>query len=195
MATLKRVNPLSSHADLLGRETLPKSNEVTLDEYEDEKLREVATDVGLVAMEWNSIHHRLSLIFARVTGLNYDVAFAIWNSIRNDSTQRNMLRKATEEVYKEKEHLKIKKKISRLLQRLDAKSGNRNSSIHCPFALLIEDGDLKVIPNELSNNGLAKTFAGEPDVRSTLNQIYREFNDLNRLAWEVFTNLPRAGIK
>ena len=67
-----------------------------------------------------------------------------------------MLRKATEEVYKEKEHLNIKKKIGGLLERLDAESGNRNSSIHCPFALLIENGDLKVIPNDMANNTLAK---------------------------------------
>ena len=174
---------------------LTESNEVTLEEYADEKLREVATDVGLVAMEWNSIHNRLSLIFARVTGLNNELAFAIWNSIPNDKIQRNILREATREVYKEKEHLKLKKKINGLLGKLDKKSRNRDSSIHCPFAVLIEDGDLKVIPNDMANNKLAKTLAGEPDVRSTLNQLYGEFSDLNRLAYEVFANLPRAGIK
>lgn len=168
---------------------------MTLDEYADEKLREVATDVGLVAMEWNSIHNRLSLIFAIVTGLSYELAFAIWNSIPNDRIQRNILREATREVYKEKEHQKLKKKINRLLDKLDKESRNRDSSIHSPFALLLEDGDLKVIPNDMANNTLAKSLAGESDVRSALNRMYGEFSDLNRLAWEIFANLPHAGIK
>lgn len=174
---------------------MPESNEESLDEYADKKLREVATDIGLVAMEWNSIQNRLSLIFARVTGLNYEVAFAIWNAITNDGIQRNILREAAKEVYKEQEHLKFKKKINRILAKLDKKSQNRDSLIHSPFALLIERGDLKVIPNDMANNRLAKRLAGEPDVRSTLKQIYGEFSDLNRLALEVFEELPRAGTK
>lgn len=173
---------------------MPNSDEGTLDEYADEKLREVATDVGLVAMEWNSIHNRLSKIFANVTGLSYEVAFAIWNSIPNDTIQRDVLKAATNEVYKDKQHDKTKKKINRLLHKLDERKNSRNSSIHSPFALLIEDGDFKVIPDDLANNKLAKALAGEPDVRSTLNQTYRELSDLNRLAWEIFANLPRAGI-
>lgn len=174
---------------------MPKSNEVTLEEYEDEKLREVATDVGLVAMEWNRIHDRLSKIFANVTGLSYEMAFAIWNSIPNDQIQRDVLRAATNEVYKEKEHQKIKKKINRLLGKLDKNKKNRNSSIHSPFAILIEDGDLKVIPDDLANNKLAQALSGPPDLRSKLNQIYRELSELNLLAWDVFENLPRATIK
>lgn len=192
--TLKRVNPLSGHADQLRRRTLPNSNEVTLEEYEDEKLREVATDVGLVAMEWNSIHRRLSKIFSKVTGLSYEVAFAIWNSIPNDKYQRDILKGAANEVYKDQEHNKIRKKINRLLDKIDKIQNDRNSSIHAPFALLVEGGDLKVIPDESTNNKRAKALAGEPDVRSTLNQTYRELSDLNRLAWESFANLPRAGI-
>ncbi len=174
---------------------MAESNEATIEEYADEKLREVATQVGLVAMEWNSIHNRLSLIFAKVTGLNYELASAIWNSIPNDGMQRDVLREATREVYKEREHQKFKKKINGLLEKLDKKKSIRDSFIHTPFAVLLEDEDLKVIPNDMANNRSAKRLTGEPDVRSTLNQMHRELIDLDRLAYEVLVDLPRAGIK
>ena len=132
---------------------------------------------------------RLNLLLTHDNGMFLDEIIDETKSVYAD------LREATKEVYKEQEHLKLKQKINRLLEKLDKKSQNRDSLIHSPFALLIECGDLKVIPNDMANNRLAKRLAGEPDVRSTLKQIYGEFSDLNRLALELFEDLPRTGIK
>ena len=139
-------------------------------------------------MEWNSIHDKLSKIFAKVTGLSYELAFAIWNSLPNDRMQRKILREATKEVYKEDKDRKMKKSINRILEKLD-NSSNRDSAIHSPFALSIENGDLKLIPYDLSNNKHAKMLSGETDVRSRLDQVYRELNSLNRSSWKVLASL------
>ena len=130
--------------------------ELTIEEYIDEKQREVATAIGLVVMKWNTIHNNLLDLFVEVTQLNPNVASAIWNSVWSDSAQRNLLRGAVEEAYVKPNQLRAKENIIELLKRIKGESEFRNRFIHCPYAPIIDEDDIKYIPDVFSGNRHAK---------------------------------------
>ena len=126
--------------------------EIQLATHIEEKYRPIAEAVGLIAMDWNSIHNRLGRIFARVTGLGEDVAYAIWNSIENDRIKRKILKNAAIAVYNDELQYEAKINIIQLIYSIDKFSAKRNSSIHCPFTILMENGEMKIIPDHFVQN-------------------------------------------
>ena len=154
----------------------------------DEKNREVAENIGHIAIEWSRIHDRLSRIFAHVTQINQEVAYAIWNSIPTDSLQRQMLQAAVNEAYKDEEFFETKEDIIRVIRKLNKASSNRNNFIHCPFAISIEGKELVLIPNDLLNNKHAKRLKGS-EILTESQEQYRKLLILNELCYHIIVRL------
>ena len=143
-----------------------------------EEYRPIAEAVGLIAMEWNSIHNRLGRIFAHVTGLGEDVAYAIWNSIEHDRMKRNILRDTTIAVYSEELQHEAERNILELIKAIEKSNPKRNSSIHCPFTILIEHGELKVIPDDFVQNKHAEKLK-DLDILTELQGRIHELDELD----------------
>ena len=143
-----------------------------------EKYRPIAEVVGLIAIEWNSMHNRLGQIFAHVTGLDKDVAYTIWNSIESDRKQRKILKDATIQVYTEERYREAREYITKLINRIDDASPKRNSSIHCPFTIAVEDGGLEVVPDDLAKNKHAEKLR-DVDILTELQKRSHELDELN----------------
>ena len=166
--------------------------EVRLGERIREKLQPVAEAIGLIAMQWNSMHNELGRIFVLVTKLDENAAYTKWNSIRSDRKQRRLLRIETEIVYADEKFREARENIIDLIDRIDRASSTRNSSVHCPFTLLIEDGDLRVIPDDLASdipNDLAKNRHAEMlkavDILPELQKRIDEIDELDLRAQYV----------
>ena len=142
-----------------------------------EEYRPIAEAIGLIAMEWNSIHNRLGRIFAHVTGLDEGVAYAIWNSIESDRIKRNILRDATIAAYSEELQHEAERNILELIKAIDKCNSKRNSSIHCPFTILIEHGELKVIADDFAQNKHAEKLK-DADI---VTELQRRIHDLDAL--------------
>ncbi len=160
-----------------------------LDDLSDELDRQLAETIGLIVMEWSRIHDRLSRIFARVIQVNYEVAFAIWNTILSDKAQREILRNATIEAYRDEQFLEIKDDIIQLVKDLDNVGEKRNSLVHCSFSFLVKGNGLVLIPSELSTNKHARRLRGK-EIRPYAQEQYQELKTLGKRSVQIFMRLP-----
>ncbi len=158
--------------------------EITLATQIRQTLQPIAEAIGLIAMQWNSIHNELGNIFACVTELDEDAAYTKWNSFYNDRKQRELLRTETEKKYQNEKYIEARKNIIGLLDKIDTLSSRRNSSVHCPFTLLIEGGELRVIPDNQTKNRHAESLSAV-DLLPALQERIGELDELDLRAQYV----------
>lgn len=158
--------------------------EITFEEYFDEKQREIATAIGLVVMKWNTIHNNLLDLFVEVTQLNPNMASAIWNSVWSDSAQRNLLRGAVEKAFVKPNQLGVKENIMEFLKKIKNESQLRNRFIHCPYAPIIDEDDIKYIPDAFSGNRHAE-YLKDVDLLAELPKFSEKLDDLIRYTSEL----------
>lgn len=71
----------------------------TLWEAKSKSIRQYATRTGEVIWAWNFLHERLQMVFVWLAlPDDLEAGLAIWHSIRSDSSQRNLLRAALENM-------------------------------------------------------------------------------------------------
>lgn len=121
-------------------------------------------DIGRVAITWNKLLHLLSTIFAvTVTPDNRSVGYAVWNAIRADRQQWQVLKAALAVVYPPEngEKPKVREEFDWVIDKLESLSLKRNNTIHSPYEIGIEGGALKIFPADYSGNRMAKELAGK----------------------------------
>ena len=150
--------------------------------HEREKYLPIAEAIGLIAIKWNGIHNGLGQIFSLVSQLSEDDAFEKWNNKRFDGKKRKLLDKTIQEFYGKNEESREKYDIINLLDRIRKLTSNRDSSVHCPFTLFIEDNTLKVLPDDTAENPHALNLR-DIDFLSELQNRYDELHELEVLTY------------
>jgi hypothetical protein len=121
--------------------------------------------VGSVAFTWNRLLETLGQVFVEVTGMNYEIAKAIWYSIDNDRSQISMLRAAIEAT-------SITHWLPRFpdarddLEWLGERSFNladaRNNAVHAPCIVQIEESGAVAVSDPFSGHRRAGKLSGIP---------------------------------
>lgn len=110
--------------------------------------------VGRIAIRWNTLHEELGLIFVLLaTRDNTSVGWAAWHSLRMDRAQRDML-EASAVAALGKGDARCKELVWALGQ-LTPLEDKRNTAIHSPYSIIIENGSLKTISNHFTGHGRA----------------------------------------
>ncbi len=115
---------------------------------------------GEVVNAWNRLQETLKDVFAAITKIPRDMAFAIWHSSRSDSLQRNMLRAAIAATDDNEPWVirlpNAKSDLLLLLKKADKVGQIKNDAIHAPVSLAIDRGKLIIIPFYFNGNPRAK---------------------------------------
>ena len=117
---------------------------------------------GEVVNAWNRLQETLKDVFAAITKMPRDMAYAIWHSSRSDSTQRDMLRAAIAATDNNEPWVvrlpTAKSDLMLLLQKAGKISEVRNDDIHAPVSLALDGGKLIIIPFYFNGNPRAKNL-------------------------------------
>lgn len=117
----------------------------------DRRFEPYALQLGWLAYSWNNLHDRLGQLFWILTGLqNGSVPLAIWNAVKNDRTQREMVR-ATAAVTLASD-LVVFDEIKWVLDRADTFEEHRNNALHSPLTFMIDADGPQLSSKWLSGN-------------------------------------------
>jgi hypothetical protein len=95
----------------------------------DQRFEPYAIQLGWLAYSWNSLHDRLGQLFWVLTGLqNGKIPLAIWNAVKNDRAQREIVR-ATATVSLQSNPA-VHDEIKWILDRADVFEEHRNNALH-----------------------------------------------------------------
>jgi len=136
--------------------------------------------VGEVVLAWNAMHDLLAELFWVVTGIpNGKIPLDIWHSIKNDWSQRDILRATTNAAFagESGEHRRIREEIKWLLDRINSLAEQRNNAIHAPLIFVRQSTDPSVgtiIPATFFGNPRAKNLVGK--------DLLKEFNWYRQMA-------------
>jgi hypothetical protein len=106
----------------------------------DQRFEPYAAQLGWLTYSWNSLHDRLGQLFWILTGLqNGKIPLAIWNAVKNDRSQRDIVRATTREALVANQS--VYEEIKWVLDRADVFEEHRNNALHSPLTFMIgEDG-------------------------------------------------------
>ncbi|WKA26365.1 hypothetical protein [Bradyrhizobium roseum] len=103
----------------------------------DKRFEPYAIQLGWLAYSWNKLHERLSDIFWALTGIqNGYIPAAIWNAVKNDRTQREMLKGLASATLTDRKDLL--EEILWVLKQADKFEDKRNDALHSPLIFMIE---------------------------------------------------------
>jgi hypothetical protein len=126
---------------------------------EKELLKPIATEAGLVSIEWNDMCEAMGLLFGAILHptLPYpEAALAVWNSQISDKAQRDMLLAAAKGSQKTfiKALPKFYDDIKELCDSAQKLADHRNNVVHAPLTFILDGGQpIGVVAN---------TFFGHP---------------------------------
>lgn len=136
-------------------------------DFIDRLLQKHRADVGNVAVAWNSLQNNLSKLFAVIaTPDSHSIGYAAWNAVRSDRYQRDMLAETAKAVHAEAPALK---ELQWVLGQLDNLESKRNATIHAPYNIILNNGVISVIPDNLTNNRLAQQLIGKDMAKECAN--------------------------
>jgi hypothetical protein len=116
---------------------------------------EHATLVGCVAIAWNKLQNTYAKAFALVaTPDDLSLGYVLWNSIKSDRTQRDTLAAVLEYRFKDNDESRIE--LNWAIQATDKLAYMRNATIHAPYTYLIDNGEVRMVPNDDNQNNFAK---------------------------------------
>ena len=119
-----------------------------------------AAQIGKVAIAWNNIQTTLSDAFVYlVTPGNRKLGYAIWNELRSDRGQREMLLGALKVHCAEKPRLLAEYKW--VFGKMQGLEDRRNDVIHSPYGIMIDwaEQELKMFADTSSGNKRAASLA------------------------------------
>jgi hypothetical protein len=122
-----------------------------------------AASVGKVAHAWNSLHERLGVLFAAVTGMERNVALSIWYSVQSDRAQREMLKAAVYATNSQRSEKlpKAPDDLKWLLDRAEEVANARNNAVHAPCSLFIGGSGSEMGAAYFDGNPRAKNLMGK----------------------------------
>ena len=96
----------------------------------------------------------------------------------------------TKQALSEKMYSETRQQVIDLINQINTVSGDRNGSIHCPFALTIEDGDIRVIPYYFTKNRAALKLK-DLDILPELEKRTLKIMDLGVSAHTVLARIKK----
>ena len=151
---------------------------------------------GEVVNAWNRLHETLKDVFAAVTKMPREMAYAIWHSCRSDSLQREMLRAAIAATSDKEPWVvrlpEAKSDLMLLLQRASKTGEIRNDAIHAPVSLALDGGKLVIIPVYFNGNPRAEKLK-DKDIVAEFKRCRDDASILQEFAEKAVTaiNFPR----
>jgi hypothetical protein len=117
----------------------------------DKRFEPYAIQLGWLAYSWNSLHDRLGQLFWILTGLqNGKIPLAIWNAVKNDRTQREIVRATAKEALTGTPS--AYDAIKWILDRADVFEEHRNNALHSPLTFMIDADGPQLSSKWLSGN-------------------------------------------
>lgn len=184
---------------------LPSQAEI---EAADRALQPYFLALGRVAHAWNHLHEELGKVFCAVTGLEVHIGMAIWNSLKNDRSQRDTLESAIYSASSDTDwvmqHHGASEGVLYLINQVNDLATKRNDAIRAPCDVP-PTGDFEIIPITLFQNQRARSLRGQDILtefqwyEATANVLRQHAHDV-RLAldgrfasWPEKPQLPTRG--
>jgi hypothetical protein len=130
-----------------------------------EAINQYVSGVGKVCYAWNNLVETLGYIFVDVTGINFEVAQAIWYSVDySDRTQMKMLMAAIEATPKTRWEPGLPhahRDLSWLVKKAVDLADSRNNVVHAPCVIQYKNNEVRVVSHPDSGHSRAKSLAGK----------------------------------
>ena len=126
-----------------------------------------AAAVGRLAYHWNLLHEKFGRLFAVVTGMDRQIAFAIWYSTDSDRTQQSMLKAAIIAGFYRWLNTKpphATDDLIWLMNEANSLADYRNTAVHMPVNLyinIVTGGPAEMGPAWLQGHPRAKRSMGK----------------------------------
>jgi hypothetical protein len=170
----------------------PEFDEVTLT-----KLTEVmeltghAEALGHVSLAWTRLHEIMATLFGLLLRpVPEERAYAIWHSIRNDRSQRDMLSALAHAALPADSE--ARKAIKWAKDNLLSLENSRNDALHSPYVLVHdEERGPTMVANELTGNQRAANLSGR-DLGVELESYKKNVTAVADYLWEVVRRLSAS---
>lgn len=155
-----------------------------------------AVEIGQLALNWNSMHAIIFLLFQGLTGMPRSMAAAIYFAVKSDAAKRAMTRAAAVSILaisnvaelSEKDSVEKGEMLARIktaLIKIDALRDARNGAVHGAI-LLDRRGYMMVDPffTDMDKNQFTlfgRLQAGEDMLGDVVEQVVTIFNDCAKL--------------
>jgi hypothetical protein len=129
-----------------------------LDELILEKFKPYVEAVGRVAHTWNQLQESLGQIFADMMGGGHSTALAAWYAVRSDRSQQTMLLAVIDAVDDThwQNRATAKADLTWLVEKVGKLAAERNTAIHAPVGMALDEGEIKIVPAYFYGNPLAE---------------------------------------
>ena len=107
--------------------------------------------LGKVAHSWNYMQEELSRLFVICSGMRAEISHAVWNALKSDRSQRDILRAALQSNQQGLEPDFVKG-VTWILDQAEKVAFRRNNAIHAPCMVQITDGPIEIAPNYFKGN-------------------------------------------
>ncbi len=135
--------------------------------------------LGHVAIAWNDCHYMIFSIFHTLSGLSWEMAYAVFGALKSDHDRREITLSLMKEVLDTNNDRPMRERGTQLIGQLTALAGERNLAIHTMWAT-VKPADPKA-PAEIRPNPdlpLPKTL--KDDFRSQFSNLTTNLRDLFR---------------
>jgi len=109
-----------------------------------------AKEIGYLVLAWNRFQENIGMIFGYL--IDHDAALKMWYTIRNDRSQRDLLRSLLSSLGK---HPTLGAELEWILKHADSLGSQRDDVVH---SSLVRSGD-RHVPFHYSGNPRAKNLA------------------------------------
>jgi len=169
----------------------PEVDEVTLTKLtEIAELTSHAEALGHVSLAWTRLHEIMAMLFGLLLQpVTEEKAYAIWHSIKNDRSQRDMLLALAEASFPADSE--IRKAIKWARDNLLSLENSRNDALHSPYVLIHdEERGPTMIANEVTGNKRAANLSGR-DLGIELESYKRNVTAVADYLWEAVRELSK----
>ncbi|HRF08999.1 MAG TPA: hypothetical protein PL193_10205 [Xanthobacteraceae bacterium] len=152
--------------------------------------------VGRVTMAWAEIHAVLYRIFWGVSGLEREMAEAIFFSLKSDSAQRDLVIAALSERFKAEEDKEVRKSATELIGQVNNYSNQRNAAAHSMWAILHPPTTIIPDPHISKQRNLKEDFVLqftdlEKNLRTLFTKLFAFDQTLNDFVARAAERLPQ----
>lgn len=165
-----------------------KNSRTDINEAMSQEMDHIAKVLGYIANSWNMLHaDDLGAIFVYLLKpRNATIGWAAWHARQNDRAQRYMLQAAAKEALGEDN--KIFKELKWSLKRTEALEDKRNTAIHTPYSIFIDNGTLRIVPYFFTGHKRAETLK-ERDVERELISYWRNIERIRSFVLKLYDAL------
>jgi hypothetical protein len=153
----------------------------------DKRFEPYAIQLGWLAYSWNSLHDQLGHLFWVLTGLkNGKIPLAIWNAVKSDRAQRDIVRATAKEALQNNQT--VYDEIKWILDRADVFEEHRNNALHTPLTFTIDSDGPQLSSKWLSGHQRAMKLK-DKDLLNEFAWYGRSANTLAKYAQRISVHL------